>query len=77
MYLIHIEDDIGVCLEFVDELLHPLLKLSPIHRPRHNGRHIHRNDPLIEQIGWDISGCDSLCQNLDYRCLSHTRLTQE
>ena len=77
MYLVNIEDDIGVCLELVDELLHPLLKLPSIHRPRHNGRHIHGDDPLIEQIGRDIAGCDPLCQSLDYCCLSHTGLTQE
>ena len=77
VYLVDEYNDIRILLQFFDEHLHALLKLSTILRAGYHTSHIQCHQTLVEEHRRTVVCGNHLCQSFDNGTLSHARLTNE
>ena len=77
VYLVDKYNDIRILLQFFDEHLHALFKLSAILRTSYHTRHVERHQTLVEEHRRTVVCGNHLCQSFDDGTLSNARLTNE
>ena len=77
MYLVNEDDDVGILLQFLDELADAFLKLSAVFRSCHHACQIECYEPFAEEHGGTLPVCNHLGETLHDGTLTYARLSNQ